>query len=72
MANINQIEIEGTVYDIEDTSALHKSGGTLTGDVTANPPAVGDSKVRNIKASTTDLTAGTSPLATGEIYCVYE
>ena len=72
MANINQIEIEGIVYDIEDKSALHKSGGTLTGDVTAHSPAVADSKVRNIRASTTDLTAGTSPLATGEIYCVYE
>ena len=72
MANINQIEVEATVYDIEDKSALHKSGGTLTGDVTAHPPAVADSKVRNIRASTTDLTAGTSPLATGEIYCVYE
>ena len=72
MANINQIEVEGTVYDIEDKSALHKSGGTLTGDVTAHPPAVADSKVRNIRASITDLTAGTSYLATGEIYCVYE
>ena len=72
MASINQIEVEGTVYDIEDKSALHKSGGTLTGDVTAHPPAVADSKVRNIRASTTDLTAGTSSLATGEIYCVYE
>ena len=72
MSYINHIDLDGTPYDIEDKSALHKSGGTLTGDVTAHSPAVADSKVRNIRASTTDLTAGTSPLATGEIYCVYE
>ena len=34
--------------------------------------AVGTACLRNIKASTTDLTAGTSTLATGTIYVVYE
>ena len=30
------------------------------------------STIRNIKANTTDLTAGTSELANGDIYFVYE
>jgi hypothetical protein len=51
------------------------TAGTLAGQVVANANAVSSyetSQVRNIKASTTDLTAGTSTLATGEVYFVYE
>lgn len=51
---------------------LDKSGGTMSGDLTANNPAVADAKVRNISAGTTDLTAGTSELASGALYFVYE
>ena len=29
-------------------------------------------QIRNISAGTSDLTAGSSPLATGQIYLVYE
>lgn len=49
--------------------------GTFAGQVNANATAVSSystSQVRNIKASTSDLTAGTSTLATGDIYLVYE
>ena len=49
--------------------------GTFAGQVNANATAVanvGTAQVRNISAGTTDLTAGTSALATGEIYFVYE
>ena len=51
------------------------TAGTLAGQVKANATAVATvtaSQVRNIKASPTDLTAGTSELATGDIYLVYE
>lgn len=49
--------------------------GTFAGKEVANASAastLSDAQVRNIKASTTDLTAGSSALATGDIYIVYE
>ena len=51
------------------------SAGTLGGQVQANAgaaAALGTAQVRNIRAGTADLTAGSSSLATGEIYLVYE
>ena len=51
------------------------TAGTLAGEVKANATAVATlatAQVRNIYAGTTDLTAGTSVLATGDIYFVYE
>ncbi len=56
-------------------SAADVSAGTLGGQVQANASAVatlGTAQVRNIRAGTADLTAGSSSLATGEIYFVYE
>lgn len=56
-------------------SAADVSAGTLGGQVQANASAVatlGTAQVRNIRAGTADLTAGSSSLATGEIYLVYE
>ena len=56
-------------------SDLSNASGTLGGQVVANATAVttiGTAQVRNIKAGTADLTAGSSALATGEIYFVYE
>ena len=53
-------------------NAMPKSGGAFTGAVTASDPAVGTAGIRNISAGTDDLTAGTSPLATGALYFVYE
>ena len=63
------------------TPAAHKhnasdvTAGTFGGQVTANAEAVADisvSQVRNIMASMTDLTAGTSSLTSGNMYLVYE
>lgn len=51
-----------------DQKSLPKSGGAMTGTLT-DPAAA---QVRNIQVSTTDLTAGTSTLATGSVYLVYE
>lgn len=49
------------------------SSGTLVAGVKAtNSTDYTTSRLRNIRASTTDLTAGTSTLANGEIYLVYE
>lgn len=56
-------------------SAADVSAGTLGGQVQANASAaaaLGTAQVRNIRAGTADLTAGSSSLATGEIYLVYE
>ena len=56
-------------------SAATITAGTFTGQVKANADAVSalaTAQVRNIYAGTTDLTAGTSALATGDIYFVYE
>ena len=56
-------------------SANTITAGTFAGQTNANATAVanvGTAQVRNITASTTDLTAGTSTLATGEIYLVFE
>lgn len=55
------------------TAPILPAGGTMTGVLTAGgTQAVGTAQVRNIRASTTDLTAGTSELATGQVYLVYE
>ena len=51
---------------------LNLAGGTLTGQVVAQDSADATKRVRNIQLSTTDLTAGTSALANGIIYFVYE
>lgn len=51
------------------------TAGTLAGRVQANASAagtLGDAQVRDIIVSTTDLTPGTSALATGTLYVVYE
>ena len=49
--------------------------GVFGGQMKANSTAVssyGTSQIRNIKAQTTDLTAGTSTLTTGDIVLIYE
>jgi hypothetical protein len=64
--------------DVKDSlsladSAISAEGGALTGLLTAGgPQAIGVAQVRNIVASTVDLTAGVSSLATGQVYLVYE
>ena len=60
-----------------DASHTHAAStitaGTFAGNVVA--PTGTDyttARIRNIKASTTDLTAGSSSLTSGDIYLVYE
>lgn len=49
------------------------TSGTLpTGVKATNTTDYTTSRLRNIRASTTDLTAGSSSLSNGEIYLVYE
>lgn len=62
-----------------DVGALPTSGGTVTGNLAVNGNATMKnstdytaSRARNIQFSTTDLTAGTSTLANGALYFVYE
>lgn len=68
--------VAGTDYAAANhthSAYLDKSGGTLTGAVTAhNGTDYGTARVRNISAGTADLTAGSSALASGDIYFVYE
>lgn len=54
-------------------AALPKSGGNMTGTLTAGGNQdVSVSQVRNIYAGTSDMEAGITPLPTGTIYFVYE
>ena len=70
-----------TASDIGAADASHNqaastiTAGTLAGKVQANATAAAtltNPQVRDIQASTTDLTAGTSSLTTGTLYFVYE
>ena len=56
-------------------SAADVTAGTFAGKAKANPSAaasVGDAQVRDIYAGTADMVAGSSALATGTLYVVYE
>ena len=54
-------------------SANNVTAGTLPTGVKASTAAdYGTARLRNIKAGTSDLSAGSSSLASGEIYLVYE
>lgn len=70
-----QSTLDGKAPSAHNQAASTITAGTFAGQVNANASAVatvGTAQVRNIQASTTDLTAGTSALTTGEIYFVYE
>lgn len=74
---LNEIDtaISGKASSTHNQSASTITAGTLGGKVVANSSAtstIGDSQIRNIKASETDLEAGVSTLTTGEIYVVYQ
>lgn len=73
---ITESESKRFVSDEEKTTwngKLNKSGGTMTGTLVAGAySSTADKQVINCIMSTTDLTAGTSPLATGVLYIVYE
>ena len=65
-----------TTFHVRQTSTGDlTSWGSWNARITANATAVATlttAQVRNIKAQTTDLTAGTSALATGDIVFIYE
>lgn len=66
---------EWSSWNSPKLSASSITAGVLAGQVKADATATADTgvaQVRNIEASTTDLTAGSSTLATGDIYLVYE
>lgn len=70
-----QTALNGKANVSHTQAASTITAGTLAGKVQANAAAeatLADAQVRNIKASTTDLTAGTSTLLAGEVYLVYE
>lgn len=67
--------VSGKANSSHNQAASTITAGTLAGKVVANATAVAtltNAQIRNIQASTTDLTAGTSSLTTGDIYLVYE
>ena len=70
-----QNKVVAAELDKRAKSDLSNASGTLGGQVVANATAVatlGTAQVRNTKISATDLTAGSSALATGDSYHVYE
>ena len=71
---IKQISISKTNVwtENDDVYILNKSGDTMTGALVAASGDIGTKQARNIYAGTSDMTAGTSTLATGDIYIVYE
>ena len=65
----------GAAASSHNQAASTITAGTLAGRVQANASAAGtlsNAQVRDITISTTDLTPGTSALATGALYVVYE
>ena len=74
-----QNKVIKTELDKKAASSHNQAAGTITAgtfaatDVKAmNGTDYTTARVRNIKASTTDLTAGSSSLSNGDIYLVYE
>nr|DAR34136.1 MAG TPA: hypothetical protein [Caudoviricetes sp.] len=65
----------GAAAASHNQSASTITAGTLGGQIKANASAVSTTataQVRNIYAGTSDMTAGSSSLTTGDIYFVYE
>jgi len=76
-----EADVSYTLAEIGAAASSHNqaantiTAGTLGGQVVANASAVTGlttAQVRNIRAGTTDMVAGTTALATGEIYIYYE
>lgn len=57
---------------VTEVTAADVIPGTFSGEMKATATALETAQIRNISAGTTDLTAGTSALATGDIYLVFE
>lgn len=70
-----QTALNGKANTTHNQGANTITSGTLAGEVKANANAqttLSNAQVRNISVGTVDLQAGTSALATGEVYLVYE
>ncbi len=65
---ISALALKQEQANTEIAAKLAKSGGAMTGTLADSNAA----QVRNITLSATDLESGVSPLATGELYFVYE
>ena len=77
LANKNYVDTQvATKADANHSQGASTiTAGTLAGKVLAQASSVAtltNSQLRNIKAQTTDLTAGTSALTTGDIVLIYE
>lgn len=57
---------------VTEVTAADVIPGTFSGEMKATATALETAQIRNISAQTTDLTAGTSELATGDIVLIYE
>jgi hypothetical protein len=68
-ANGNHVHAMPTAQNV---GAVPLAGGTMTGTLVTGNPDITISAARNIHAGTADMTPGTSPLATGTVYLVYE
>lgn len=72
---VNSLITADAAPAVHTHAASDIKAGTLGGKVVANTTAaaaLAEAQVRNIKAQTVNLTAGTSPLANGEVVLVYE
>lgn len=68
---------EGHTHDYAATSHSHSASQITAGTLPASAVAstgtdYTNSRIRNIKAGTTELTPGISPLSNGHIYIYYE
>ena len=66
--------VDGRVTTVNNSLSKYVplAGGNMTGALKAVNPSLNVEGIRNITAGTADLTAGSSALATGAIYIVYE
>lgn len=74
MAEIRTVTVAGITYDIPDDNTTYspvESGSSTPGLMTGSDKAKLDN-MSNITAGVTDISAGTTPLVSGDVYLVYE
>lgn len=67
----NIFNADGTPFSPEVTADKIKAGTLIPGVVASTGTDYGTSRIRNIKAGTADLTAGSSGLDSGTLYVCY-
>lgn len=77
ISNLATVATSGSYNDLSDkpshSADMITSGTFSTTEIKAKTGTdYSVARIRNIQASTTDLTAGSSALANGDIYLVYE